>query len=410
MKPLRPVALLEDAMATTVSLLVGTRKGAFMYTSDASRDSWRLAEPMMPGWSVYHMALDTRRDPARLYAAGAHWAWGPFVAKSDDFGKTWDQRSPGLGFPQQPDAQAVMDARVGSVWQVTPGHPSEPGVVYAGTQPAGLFRSEDWGETWASVDGLNSHEYRPAWGPSGGGESALHSIQIDPRDPKRMYVSISTGGTYLTTDGGKTWALNSHRVVATTPMAQKMEEEFAKRFPELVAQMEEAFKLPPNVDPAAQDEFHKLLMDPKNPDRLWGQAHIGVFRFDEGSPGWQDVTEGLPSFHGFPLAVTHTEPDAVFVVPLAFEEDNFRVAREQFAVWRTTDAGASWECLANGLPGPHDYQSVYREGLDTDGLSPEGVYVGTTNGQVFASPDCGDHWQRLPGTLPPILSVTAVAH
>ncbi len=394
-------------MSDTVSVLVGTKKGAFVYQSRDGRKSWEISEPIMPGWSIYHMAADTRRDPPRIYAGGAHWAWGPFVARSDDFGKTWDQRSPGLGFDQKPSAEDVMNERVGSVWQVTPGHPSEPGVVYAGTQPAGLFRSEDWGESWAPVQGLNEHEYRAAWGGSGGGDSTLHSIAIDPRNSQRMYVSISTGGTYLTEDGGKTWAISSHRIVATTDMAKKMEEEFMTRFPELAAQMEEMFKLPPNVDPAASDEFHKLRMDPKNPDRLWGQAHIGVFRFDEGSPGWQDVTEGLPSFHGFPLAVTKAGPDAVYVVPLAFQEDNFRVAREQLAVWRTADSGKSWEQLCNGLPGPYDYQSVYRDGLDTDGLTPEGVYMGTSNGQVFASADSGECWERLPGTLPPILSVTA---
>jgi photosystem II stability/assembly factor-like uncharacterized protein len=387
---------------TPTRLLVGTRKAAFIYTSDEQRRSWTLSPPILPGWSTYHIAVDTRRDPPRIYAAASHWAWGPSVARSDDGGKTWEQRSPGLAFP------ADMGLKMEAVWQITPGHTSQPGVVYAGTQPAGLFRSEDWGESWTPIDGINRHEYRQFWGPAGGaGAAALHSIAIDPRDPSRMFVSISSGGTYISEDGGNTWGIYSHRVVATTAMAKQMEEDFAKRFPELAKQFEEQFKLPPNVDPAAQDEFHKMLMDPKNPDRLWGQAHIGVFRLDQAGPGWKDVTEGLPSFHGFPLAISRQQPDSVYVVPLAFEEDNFRVAREQFAVYRTRDEGTTWQRLTEGLPGPHEYQSVYREGLDTDGLTPEGVYVGTTNGQVFASADGGDHWQRLPGTLPPILSVTA---
>jgi photosystem II stability/assembly factor-like uncharacterized protein len=392
-----------------VKVLVGTRKGGFIYSSDERRERWEISEPIMPGWSIYHMEVDTRRATPRIFAAGAHWAWGPFIARSDDMGKTWDSRNPGLGFPkEEAKFEDMMSGSLGSVWQVTPGHPSEPGVVYAGTQPAGLFRSDDWGESWAPVDGINQHEYRPFWGPSGGGQSALHSIAIDPRDAAHMFVSISTGGTYETKDSGKTWQLSSHRVVATTEMAKNMEAEFAKRFPELAAQAEQAFKLPENVDPAAQDEFHKLLLDPTNPDRLWGQAHIGVFRLDAGSKsGWVDVTEGLPSFHGFPLAVSRRAPGAVYVVPLAFEADNFRVSRGQLAVWRTTDAGKTWEPLTKGLPGPDDYQSVYREGLDTDGLDSEGVYVGTSNGQVFASADRGDHWQRLPGTLPPVLTVTS---
>ncbi|HEY8491812.1 MAG TPA: hypothetical protein VIO14_12560 [Dehalococcoidia bacterium] len=384
-------------MAAKVRLLVGTRKGAFIYASDERRERWELSDPIMPGWTVHHLAADTRRDPPRIYAAASHWAWGPSVARSDDGGKTWEQRSPGLAFPQD------MGVSVQAVWQVRPGHQNEPGVVFAGTQPARLFRSEDWGDSWTPVDALNRHPYRQFWNGSGGGDSCLHSIEIDPRNPQHLYVSISTGGTYESTDGGATWAISSHRVIATTQMAKQMEAEFEARFPDLVEQ----FKLPPNVDPAAGDEFHKLRMDPKQPSRLWGQAHIGVFRLDEGSTtGWVDVTEGLPSFHGFPLAVTRREPDAVFVVPLAFESDNFRVCPGQFAVYRTRDAGKTWERLTEGLPGPHDYQSVYREGLDTDGLSPEGVYVGTSNGQVFASADGGDHWQRLPGTLPPVLSVT----
>ncbi len=378
-------------------LLVGTRKGAWIYTSDERRRDWELSAPIMPGWTVHHMAVDLRRETPRIYAAANHWAWGPSVARSDDGGVTWEQRSPGLAFP------ADMGVSVANIWHIEPGHESQPGVVYAGTQPGGLFRSEDWGETWAPIDSLNRHPFREFWGATGSvGESSLHSIQIDPRDANRIYCAISSGGTYLTEDGCKTWELRSHGIVATTPAAKAMLAQFAGMFPEP--------ELPPGVDPAALDEFHKLRLDPKRPDRLWGQAHIGVFRSDAGGKGgWQDVTEGLPSFHGFPLAVTRHDPDLVFVVPLAFEADNFRVCAGQFAVYRSGDGGATWEALTSGLPGPHDYQSAYREAMDTDGLTPEGVYVGTSNGEVYASADLGDHWQRLPGTLPPIVSVTAAA-
>ena len=378
-------------------LLVGTRKGAWIYTSDERRRDWELSAPIMPGWTVHHMAVDLRRETPRIYAAANHWAWGPSVARSDDGGVTWEQRSPGLAFP------ADMGVSVANIWHIEPGHESQPGVVYAGTQPGGLFRSEDWGETWAPIDSLNRHPFREFWGATGSvGESSLHSIQIDPRDANRIYCAISSGGTYLTEDGCKTWELRSHGIVATTPAAKAMLAQFAGMFPEP--------ELPPGVDPAALDEFHKLRLDPKRPDRLWGQAHIGVFRSDAGGKGgWQDVTEGLPSFHGFPLALTRHDPDFVFVVPLAFEADNFRVCAGQFAVYRSGDGGATWEALTDGLPGPHDYQSAYREAMDTDGLTPEGVYVGTSNGEVYASADLGDHWQRLPGTLPPIVSVTAAA-
>jgi hypothetical protein len=168
--------------------------------------------------------------------------------------------------------------------------------------------------------------------------------------------------------------------------------------------------VPPGVDPAALNEMHKVRLDVTNPDRLWAQTHVGVFRSDDAAGQWHDVTVGLPSFHGFPIAVSRNGAGAAYVVPLAFEADNFRVCPGQFAVYRTRDDGSTWEALTDGLPGPHDYQSVYREAMDTDGLTREGVYVGTTNGEVYASNDDGDHWQRLPGTLPPILSVATAVY
>lgn len=383
-----------------VRLLVGTKKGAWVYTADQSRKQWTISKPIMPGWTVYHMAVDTRRETPRLFAAGSHWAWGPMVAHSDDGGETWSQRSTGIAFP--PD----MGLSVGSVWNVRPALASQPGVVYAGTQPAGFFRSTDWGDTWEPVDEVNRHEYRPYWGETGGGASALHSIETDPTDDQHLYISIATGGTYETRDGGATWKLCSHRVIATNQMQAKMWEDFAKNYPQFA---DMPIEVPPGVDPAAANEMHKVRLDPTNPSRLWAQTHIGVFRSDDGGADWHDVTVGLPSFHGFPIGVSRNGENAAYVVPLAFELDNFRVCDGQFAVWRTRDDGATWEQLTNGLPGPNDYQSVYREGMDTDAETPGGVYVGTTNGEVYASNDSGDHWQRLPGTLPPILSVTTAS-
>lgn len=384
-------------MTTSVRLLVGTRKAAFIYTSDARRQSWQLSDPIMTGWTFHHMAADLRGSAPRLYAAAQHWAWGPSVSRSDDLGKTWESRSPGLGFPKD------MDKAVQNVWHIAPGHADEPGVVYAGTQPAGLFRSDDRGESWAPVDGLNRHETSARWSGAGGGDSCLHSIEVDPRDPKHVYVAISSGGSFESHDAGDTWRMFSHTAVPATPQARDFTEQIGKLFPD------QPRPLPPDVDPLAIDEMHRMRLDPKDPDRIWAQTHVGVFRSDDAGATWHDVTEGLPSFHGFPIAVTRRAPDAAYVVPLAFAGlyDNFRVCDGQFAVYRTRDRGAAWQPLTDGLPGPHDYQSVYRNGMDTDGLDPEGVYVGTSNGAVYASTDAGDHWSRLPGTLPPILSVTA---
>jgi photosystem II stability/assembly factor-like uncharacterized protein len=269
--------------------------------------------------------------------------------------------------------------------------------VFAGTQPAGLFRSEDWGHSWQPVEAINRHPNRQYWSGTGGGDSCLHSIQVDPRDSNRIYLCVGAGGSYESKDNGESWELFSHNAIPTHPQARKLMSETAAEFPAA---------LPPDKDPAGLDELHRMRLDPKNPDRMWGQAHWGVFRSDDSGATWEDVTHGLPSFHGFPIAVTHRQPDAAYVVPLDYGQDNFRVSLGQFTVYRTRDSGKTWEPLTDGLPGPNDYQSVYREGLDTDGLEPEGVYVGTSNGQVFAGADGGDHWQRLPGTLPPVLSVS----
>ena len=380
---------------SNVLLRVGTRKAAFIYTSDEKRERWTISEPLFPGWNVFHMAADLRADPPRLYAAVNHPVWGPSVAKSTDLGKTWEQRSQGLGFPQD------MQLAVTNVWFVQPGHETEPGVVYAGTAPAGLFRSEDWGHSWAPIDAINRHDYRPFWQPIPGGPPSadaqrmtmsLHSIQIDPRDAKQMYVAVSGGGSYVTSDGGGSWRLFSQHALATSDEARSF----------VTQGLSDA---PTDIDPAAAHDMHRLRLDTKNPDRLWAQAHAGVFRSDDRGGTWTDVTPGLPSFHGFPIAVTKRAPDAAYVVPLEPGADNFRVCPGQLAVHRTRDGGDSWQVLTDGLPGPNNYQSVYREALDTDGLDPEGVYVGTSNGLVYASADGGDHWQTLPGMLPPVLSV-----
>ncbi len=406
-------------MSTKVQLLVGTKKAAFIYTSNEKRQQWELSEPILPGWSIYHMAADLRADRPRFYMAANHWAWGPSVAKSTDGGKTWDYRSEGLAFPadmKSPSSGGRGGAPgewdntppgvIGNVWSVSPGHESEPGVVYASTQPAGLFRSEDWGQSWQPVEGINRHPNRQYWTGTGGGDSSIHSEQVDPRDPKRIYFCVGAGGSYESKDNGESWELFSHNAIATNPDAKKLLAQLARG-----SGGEFAGALPPDKDPAGLDELHKMRVDLKNPDRMWGQAHWGVFRSDDSGATWEDMTEGLPSFHGFPIAVTKRQPDAVLVVPLDVGRDNFRVSPHgQLAVHRTRDAGKTWEPLTEGLPGPHSYQSVYREGLDTDGLDPEGVYVGTSNGQLFASADGGDHWQRLPGDLPPVLSVACAVY
>jgi len=390
-------------MAAQVKVLVGTRKGAFVYSSDERRQSWQQSEPMLEGWQVYHMTADVRGNRPRLYAAANNPWWGRSIARSEDWGKTWEQRTEGLAFP------ADMGLKIETAWHVRPGHDREPGVVYAGTAPGGLFRSEDWGATWRPVDGINRHPLRPYWSWVPDGLSPLHSIELDPNDPAHMYVAISGGGSYETRDAGASWQMISYHAAKTSRATwQHQEQHPMVASPEARAFVSQhAANVPPDTDPAAVFDMHRMRLDQKDPRRLWAQAHTGVFHSGDGGATWREVTQDLPSFHGFPIAVTRRAPDAVFAVPL--QADEFRVCHGQFTVYRTRDTGETWESLTDGLPGPGDYQSVYREGMDTDGLDPEGVYVGTSNGQVFASADGGDHWQRLPGTVPPVLSVTCAA-
>jgi photosystem II stability/assembly factor-like uncharacterized protein len=347
-------------MTAHVQLLVGTRKGAFTYEADESRERWDISRPLLPGANVFHFVADTRTRPPRYYAAVSAGHRG-LVAVSSDGGATWERDSEGLAF----DPESGLSLH--EVWFIQPGTPRQPGVVFAGTAAAGLFRSEDWGKTWRGVDGLNRHPRRKDWRPSAG-DTALHSIQIDPRDERLMYAAISTGASLLSEDGGESWRAFSDGA------------------------------------PPAIADVHALRLAPSNPRRVWAQTRLGVFRSDDAASTWRDVTAGLPSGFGFPLAVSGHDADTAYVVPL--QGNDFRVCPGQLAVWRTRDAGASWQELTRGLPGPHDYQSVYREGLGTDGLDSEGVYVGTSNGEVYASTDGGDSWRRLPGTLPPVQSLT----
>ena len=383
-------------MSQKVKLFVGTRKGGFIFTSDAKRKKWQASDILFKSWNVMHMQLDGR--DGRLHAAVNHFVYGPTTHYSDDMGAHWTQapQVPSLprasksgrpaSSPEELDFEnqgqvktADVPEKLLKVWHITPGRASEPGTLYAGAQPASLFVSHDRGESWTLNEPLYDHPQRGQWNPGAGG-LALHTILPDPSDPQRMYVAVSAGGCYRTDDGGRTWA----------PFNKNVRADFMgeQRFPEF------------------GQCVHKIAMHPDRPQVLYQQNHCGVYRSDNAGVDWIDIGDGkLPTRFGFPMVVAPHDPRTIFVVPE--ESDEYHMSVDgQFAVWRSRDAGGSWQQLTNGLPGQARLV-VLRDALAADNLDQAGIYAGTNTGQLFYSRDEGDSWEVLAGYLPPILSVEA---
>ena len=360
-------------MANSVALLIGTKKGAFVAESDKARQKWVVRGPYLESKNVMHMTYDNRSGT--MLAAGEDWWFGARVYRSRDLGNTWDEPQTGPVFPADSGVKMVK------VWHVAPGRESEPGVIYAGVEPAALFKSTDNGDTWEWVESLSKHPTREHWQPGAGG-LGLHTITLDPRDPQRMYVAISAAGVFRTDDGGKTW----------TPKNRGTRADF----------------LPgePSQTPEFGQCVHKVVMDPTNPSRLYQQNHCGVYRTDDAAESWTEITEGLPSEWGLPMAAHSRDGNTVYICP-GISGSQHWVPDAQMTVWRSQDAGKTWEGLRKGLPGGA-YVNVMREGMATDRLDPCGVYVGTNTGQLFYSADEGDSWTQLEAMLPPILSVSVV--
>ena len=357
---------------TRVFVLVGTRKGAFIFESDEARQDWRVHGPHFPGWTLQHMKYDPRSS--FLYAALDHAVYGSNVHRSADLGQSWEM----VGGPQFPEGD---DRPVSRLWHVQPGHASQPGVIWAGADPGALFRSADDGKTWTGIPGINDHPTRDRWQPGAGG-LMVHTIVQDPADAERMFVAISAAGVFRTEDGGRTWQAKNRGVRA----------DFV-----------------PDNHPEVGQCCHHLVMSPENPNVLYQQNHCGVYRTVDGGDSWEDIGAGrLPATFGFPMAIHPRDGRTIYVVPQT--SDEFRYTPEgKFRVYRSGDGGDSWLPLTAGLPQENAYLNVFREGLATDTLDPAGVYVGTGTGQVFFSRDEGDSWQILSDTLPPVYSVgTAV--
>jgi serine/threonine protein kinase len=349
-------------------LLVGTTKGAFILRSNRQRSRWELGGPYFHGEAVYALAYDDRAGRHRIWAS-THSYWGTLLRSSDDFGKSWTT-------PQEATIRFPADTglSLNKIWQIIPGRTDEPDVLYCGVEPAALFQSRDDGETWSLVRGLFDHPHRPRWMPGNGG-LALHTILLDPENKQRMYVAISAGGVYRTDDGGQTWSARNRGIRSVNT---------------------------PNKYPEFGQCVHKIALHPSRPERLFLQNHWGLYRSDDCAEEWIDIASGVPSDFGFPLIVHPTNPDCVYIVPV--ESDQFRCTCEgRMRVFRTRNAGASWEALSRGLPQKDAYETVLRDALVADGLSPVGLYVGTRSGQLFVSQDEGKNWHKIMEGLPPVL-------
>ncbi len=359
-----------------VLVLVGTRKGAFIFESDRRRQKWQRHGPHFPGWSVLHMALDQRQGgQGILFAALHHEVYGANIHRSTDLGATWTMCE-GPAFA--PDAGETLKR----IWRVEPGHAQRPNEVWAGGDPGCLFKSEDGGQTWAGVPGINAHPTRANWFPGAGG-LMVHSLLLHPTNPERMYLAISVAGVFRSDDGGVTWTpKNKNTQACFLPEGQQW--------------------------PDYGQCVHHLVMSPTQPDWLFQQNHCGVYRSRDAGETWASIAPGLPGHFGFAMGILPGQDQTVYVTPEVSDEFRF-MPNGALAVYRSRDGGDQWERLARGLPREGAYLNVLREGLATDACQPGGVYVGTSTGQLFQSRTEGNSWSLMADFLPPVYSVaTAV--
>ena len=353
-------------MATKVLILLGTKKGAFILESDGERRAWQLSGPFCETWPMNHVVADPATGT--IYAGGGDAWFGPAVWKSTDLGETWSHSSAGLAYQEGKEP-------IKAVWSVAPA----AGTLYAGVEPAGLFRSDDGGESWRHVAGLRDHPSRPDWQPGGGG-LILHSIVPHPDDGRRLWVAVSAAGVFYTGDGGATWEPRNRGTRADfLPEGQNY--------------------------PEYGQCVHRLVTAPGMPDRLYQQNHCGMYRSRDGGRHWESIEAGLPSSFGFPAAVHPRDPATLYLVPLNGDIAGRYMPDGRAAVWRTRNGGDGWEALREGLPQKDAFLGVLRQALATDRLEPAGVYFGTTSGALFASTDEGDSWSCIAQHLPAILAV-----
>ena len=355
---------------SVVCVMVATEKGAFFLWSDESRTDWRLTGPALKGWKVNNLLLDRRGEPV-LYAAVGHYVYGATVQISRDLGKTWEQQEHGPAFG------ANSTSKLNNIWTIVPGPADQPGVLYAGTDDAGLFISRDGGAHWEELPDISRHESRAEW-MGGAGGLCLHSILLDKDNPDRIWVGISAVGVLRSDDGGKTFQPRNEG------MPIIIEGKDHKCIGSCV---------------------HSMTQDPANPNHLFQQNHQGVLRSADGGDHWERIESGLPSVFGFPMVMDPNDASRLYVVPQ--EADEYRIFKDgKPTVYRTANRGDSWEAVRNGLP-DNCFSGVLRHAMAADTCEQAGVYFGTSGGQIFYSTDGGDTWRTMPCALPRILAVHA---
>ncbi len=381
-----------------VRVLVGTRKGAFILTSDGKREQWDVSGPHFAGWEIYHMK-GSPVDPDRIYASQTSGWFGQIIQRSDDGGKTWHQPGTPAGQPAAPGPpksesnKFAYDAAAKPltthqwydgtqhpwefkrVWHLEPSL-TDSNAVYAGVEDAAIFQSTDGGENWQELPGLRGHGTGPNWQPGAGG-MCLHTIILDPKNPKRMWIAISAAGAFRTDDGGKTWK----------PINRGLRSQYI-----------------PDPNAEIGHCVHHIAMNPSRPGVLFMQKHWDVMRSDNAGDQWVEVSGNLPTDFGFAIDVHAHEPETIYVVPIKSDSEHY-VHEGKLRVFRSRTGGNEWEALTKGLPQQNCYVNVLRDAMAVDSLDKCGVYFGTSGGQVYASADAGDSWAPIVRDLPAVLSV-----
>lgn len=364
---------------TSVRVLVGTRKGAFVLSADGKRDQWKVDGPFFGGWQVYHLK-GSPVEPNRIYASQSSDWFGQLIQRSDDGGQTWNPVGNKFTYDGVPGTHQWYDGtphpwEFKRVWHLEPSL-SDPDIVFAGVEDAALFRSNDGGNEWHELSGLRGHGTGSRWQPGAGG-MCLHTILLDKSSPDRIYIAISAAGAFRTDDGGVTWK----------PINKGLRSEHI-----------------PDPNAEVGHCVHRITMHPSQPNVLYMQKHWDVMRSNDSGDSWHEVSGNLPTDFGFVIDVHAHEPETIYVVPIKSDSEHYPLDGK-LSVYRSSTGGNDWQALTNGLPQNHCYVNVLRDAMAVDSLDSCGVYFGTTGGQVYVSPDAGEHWSAIVSNLPPVVSV-----